>query len=390
MVAARRHRVRSRGHLLQRRAAMRPLPDRTPPHRPPTRCGHPQCLPWGTFSTTPPRWPTSLPSMTAAGPAQIHHPSRARQPRVRLTGRERVPEHFGAAAAPAGTTWYSFDLGSWHVVALIPTCDQVGGCGRKLAPRRWLAADLDANPTNARAAIWHHPAFSSARGGGYRIRTVVEHRGRWRRRPRPQRPPPSVQRFAAMGAGGSSNPARGAREIVVGTGGKDLEAFGPAVTGSEFRLSTFGVLQLPCPPRSTASGSSASTAASRPGRRRVPHVDPFDNRRESIEQPPGGHAGRSGKRGAVVACASESALRPRVGRPRHGRAVTKRPGRKARVTDRSLPTAHPGQTQAAGGEQTRRCWGHHGDSNSRFCVPPSVGSASTTSITRRPPGNPAR
>ena len=52
------------------------------------------------------------------------------------------------------------------------------------------------------------------------------------------------ERFAAIGAGGSSNPARGAREIVVGTGGKDLEAFGAAVPGSEVRLSTFGVLEL--------------------------------------------------------------------------------------------------------------------------------------------------
>ena len=30
----------------------------------------------------------------------------------------------------------------------------------------------------------------------------------------------------------------------MGTGGKDLEAFGAAVTGSEVRLSTFGVLEL--------------------------------------------------------------------------------------------------------------------------------------------------
>ena len=37
------------------------------------------------------------------------------------------------------------------------------------------------------------------------------------------------ERFAAIGAGGSSNPARSAREIVVGTGGNDLEPFGPAV-----------------------------------------------------------------------------------------------------------------------------------------------------------------
>lgn len=153
--------------------------------------------------------------------------------------------YFGAAAAPAGTTWYSFNLGSWHVVALDSNCDQVSGCGRSSPQGRWLAADLSANPTLCALAIWHHPAFSSARGGGIPESeplwsTVVAggvdlvlngHRHQY-------------ERFAAIGAGGSSNPARGAREIVVGTGGKDLEAFGAAVTGSEVRLSTFGVLEL--------------------------------------------------------------------------------------------------------------------------------------------------
>jgi hypothetical protein len=153
--------------------------------------------------------------------------------------------YFGAAAAPAGTTWYSFNLGSWDVVALDSTCDKIGGCGRSSPQGRWLAADLAANPTLCTLAIWHHPAFSSARGGGIPgseplWNTVVAggvdlvlngHRHQY-------------ERFAAMGARGSSDPARGAREIVVGTGGNDLEAFGPAVTGSEMRLSTFGVLEL--------------------------------------------------------------------------------------------------------------------------------------------------
>ena len=40
--------------------------------------------------------------------------------------------YFGATAAPAGTTWYSFNLGSWHVVALDSTCSKIAGCGPAL------------------------------------------------------------------------------------------------------------------------------------------------------------------------------------------------------------------------------------------------------------------
>ncbi|HEV8402683.1 MAG TPA: hypothetical protein VGQ31_06580, partial [Candidatus Limnocylindrales bacterium] len=37
--------------------------------------------------------------------------------------------YFGAAAAPQGTSWYSYDLGTWHVVVLDSDCGSVGGCG---------------------------------------------------------------------------------------------------------------------------------------------------------------------------------------------------------------------------------------------------------------------
>jgi Calcineurin-like phosphoesterase len=153
--------------------------------------------------------------------------------------------YFGAAAAPAGTTWYSFDLGSWHVVALDSNCDQVGGCGPSSPQGDWLAADLAANPTLCTLALWHHPAFSSARGGGIDgskplwnmavaggVDLVLNgHRHQY-------------ERIAALGTRGSADPARGTREIVVGTGGNDLETFGPAIIGSEVRLATFGVLEL--------------------------------------------------------------------------------------------------------------------------------------------------
>jgi hypothetical protein len=52
------------------------------------------------------------------------------------------------------------------------------------------------------------------------------------------------ERFTTMDAAGAPTAAAGAREIVVGTGGDDLEAFGPVKPTSEARVLAFGVLEL--------------------------------------------------------------------------------------------------------------------------------------------------
>ena len=41
--------------------------------------------------------------------------------------------YFGDAASPDGTTWYSHDIGTWHVIALDATCVPAGGCGPESA-----------------------------------------------------------------------------------------------------------------------------------------------------------------------------------------------------------------------------------------------------------------
>ena len=152
--------------------------------------------------------------------------------------------YFGAAAAPTGTTWYSFDLGSWHVVALDSTCAKVG-CGPTSAQGRWLAGDLAKDTSLCTLALWHHPAFSSAVDGGIPgslplwtaavaggVDLVLNgHRHQY-------------ERFSPLDANGTSAPAGGTREIVVGTGGNDIEAFGATAPGSEVRIGAFGVLEL--------------------------------------------------------------------------------------------------------------------------------------------------
>ena len=62
-------------------------------------------------------------------------------------------DYFGAAAVnDAGDTWYSYDLGAWHVIVLDSNCANVGGCGADSTQGTWLAADLVARPP--RSARW--------------------------------------------------------------------------------------------------------------------------------------------------------------------------------------------------------------------------------------------
>ncbi|MEV4244352.1 discoidin domain-containing protein [Streptosporangium canum] len=67
--------------------------------------------------------------------------------------------YFGSIATPQGKTYYSYDRGNWHFVALDSNYfDQT-------AQINWLKADLAANTKGCVAAYWHHPLFSSGEHG---------------------------------------------------------------------------------------------------------------------------------------------------------------------------------------------------------------------------------
>ena len=55
--------------------------------------------------------------------------------------------YFGAAAGDPTKGYYSYDLGSWHIVHLNSNCSNVGGCRASSPQGQWLAADLAANPS---------------------------------------------------------------------------------------------------------------------------------------------------------------------------------------------------------------------------------------------------
>jgi hypothetical protein len=75
-------------------------------------------------------------------------------------------EFFGPGAGEPGQTWYSYQLGEWHVVALDSNCEEAGGCGPGSPQHEWLLADLRQADAECLLAYWHHPLLSSGRHGG--------------------------------------------------------------------------------------------------------------------------------------------------------------------------------------------------------------------------------
>ncbi|MDX6645208.1 MAG: hypothetical protein QOK40_935, partial [Miltoncostaeaceae bacterium] len=155
-------------------------------------------------------------------------------------------QYFGAAAGDPARGYYSFDVGSWHLIALNSNCSKVGGCGVGSAQETWLRADLAAHPAACTLAYWHHPRFSSGEHGSFAsvqplwqalydagaeaVLSGHDH---------------DYERFAAQTAAGALDPARGIRQFVVGTGGKNHYPVGTALAHSEVRNdTTYGVLKL--------------------------------------------------------------------------------------------------------------------------------------------------
>jgi hypothetical protein len=158
--------------------------------------------------------------------------------------------YFGTKAAPGGVTWYSMDLGGWHVVVLDSECDQVGGCDASSPQGRWLAHDLETSPARCTLAIWHEPRFSSGEHGNDLqvapfwdlleqdgAELVVNGHDH------------DYERFAPQDPAGQGERPGGIREIVVGTGGAGLRQFRATKPNSEFRIAgEWGVLRLTLEP----------------------------------------------------------------------------------------------------------------------------------------------
>jgi len=149
-------------------------------------------------------------------------------------------------AGPRGKGYYSFNIGSWHLVALNSVCSRVP-CSAGSQQERWLRADLAAHPSRCTLAYWHDPRWSSGHGGSSKLMqpfwealhdagadvllSASSH---------------NYERFAPKDRSGRLDWARGIRQFVVGTGGAFFTGgLGSREAHSEVAQNhTFGVLRL--------------------------------------------------------------------------------------------------------------------------------------------------
>jgi acid phosphatase type 7 len=160
-------------------------------------------------------------------------------------GAEPYFSYWGTLSGLAGAGYYSYELGSWHVVVLNSNCRFVA-CTPGSAQETWLRADLAAHRARCTLAYFHHPLFSSTAGTAtpavqplwqdlYNAGADLVLNGHAH----------NYQRFAPQTPLGAPDPQRGIREFVVGTGGNSHHLVGPPLPNQEDVDDTiYGVLRL--------------------------------------------------------------------------------------------------------------------------------------------------
>jgi hypothetical protein len=155
--------------------------------------------------------------------------------------------YFGEAAGDPKAGYYSYELGTWRVIVLNSECIDIGGCNAGSKEEQWLRADLATHPAACTLAYFHKPLFSSGSAHGddpeimpiwqalYDANADVVVSGHDH----------DYERFAPQTPLAKPDSARGIREFVVGTGGKNHRPFAAPHANSEVRnADTFGVLKL--------------------------------------------------------------------------------------------------------------------------------------------------
>jgi hypothetical protein len=172
--------------------------------------------------------------------------------------------YFGTAAGDPSKGYYSYDLGDWHIIALNSAISTTSTTPMV----EWLKQDLTANHEACTLAYFHHPVFSSGSVHNgidpkmkpswealYAAGADVVVNGHSH----------NYERFAPQTPNGVSDPERGIRQFIVGTGGGAFHAFGTIQPNSQVRIEQkFGVLKLTLHPSSYDWGFIRTPAQGEP------------------------------------------------------------------------------------------------------------------------------
>jgi hypothetical protein len=156
-------------------------------------------------------------------------------------------QYFGERAGSSGG-YYAYSLGAWRVLALNSEVPVSAGSAQAV----WLEAELSALPAGAcAAAYWHRPFMSSGPNGDNAdmrdLFAILYNRG--------------VElvvaghdhlyeRFQPVDAAGRSDPVKGVRQFIVGTGGTPLSTPPRIRAGSETQGVAWGVIRFELSPGS--------------------------------------------------------------------------------------------------------------------------------------------
>jgi hypothetical protein len=156
--------------------------------------------------------------------------------------------YFGSAAAGPGG-YYSFNVGTWHLIALNANCSFVA-CKAGSAQELWLKNDLATHPATCTLAFWHQPRFSAGPS------TVAKLLPFWNDLSASHADvvlnghKHNYQRLTQLNPTGNPDP-NGIREIIAGTGGVNRSLSGKLFPGTEASDGThFGILELTLHPAS--------------------------------------------------------------------------------------------------------------------------------------------
>jgi len=136
--------------------------------------------------------------------------------------------YFGAAAGTAGQGYYSYAVGTWHVIVINSEFIVNSGFPESVrkAQMDWVANELKTNKALCTIAYWHHPRFSSGWHGNnaklqplwqllydHNVDLVLAGHDH------------QYERFRPMTPAGAVDTVKGMTSIVAGTGGAELRGF---------------------------------------------------------------------------------------------------------------------------------------------------------------------
>jgi hypothetical protein len=149
--------------------------------------------------------------------------------------------YFGGVAGSPGQGYYSYNLGTWHVIVLNSELN-FGATSPQVA---WLQADLAATTASCVLAYWHKPRWTSGMYSDF-----GEHAPFWDALYDANADvvlnghDHNYQRFQPLNKAGVVDTARGIREFVVGTGGRSHYATRADARRAAANGTTYGILKL--------------------------------------------------------------------------------------------------------------------------------------------------